>query len=124
MTFFKESKKATHIFISLSFFVSILYSYLLSFTDRGLPLLDWFNVGINLFWFSILAWVAWDIHRDKSGAKGTLLFLACLVSLLTGFDLFEEDGEFLLAGVSIVEALLLFSAYLSAPILHEKKSNA
>jgi hypothetical protein len=108
------NNKASIAFIGLSFLASVLYSYLLSHTERGLPLFDWFNIAIHIIWFGLLAWIAWDVHRGKPGAKGTLLFLALLVLLLTGFDLFEE-GSLLLAAVSFVEALFLFAAYWSFP---------
>jgi uncharacterized membrane protein SirB2 len=103
------------VLVSLSFLVSLLYSYLISHTERGLPLLDWFNITIHLVWFSVLAWVVWDIYRGKPYAKKTLLFLACVVGLLTGFDIFEKQGAWLLATISTLEALFLFAAYLLLP---------
>ena len=102
-------------FIALGFLALILYSYLLSHTERGLPLLDGFSVSIHLVWLSGLAWVAWGVHRRKPSAKWTLLFLAGLVGLLTGFDLFEEDSSLLLTTVSVVETLFFLAAYLSFP---------
>ena len=80
-----------------------------------MPLLDWFNIAIHLVWLTVLAWVAWDIHRGKPSAKKTLLLLACLVGLLTGFDVFEANGAWFLAAISALEALFLFAAYLTLP---------
>jgi uncharacterized membrane protein SirB2 len=57
----------------------------------------------------------WDIYRGKPYAKKTLLFLACVVGLLTGFDIFEKQGAWLLATISTLEALFLFAAYLLLP---------
>ncbi|MBL1142799.1 MAG: hypothetical protein HND53_12295 [Proteobacteria bacterium] len=111
----KENKKMAYMFMLLSFSASILYSYLLSFTERGLPLFDWFNLGLIIFWLSILLWVAWDIHKDKASAKGTLLFITCIVGLLTGIDFIEEDDFLPIAAVSVIETLFLFSAYLFSP---------
>ena len=105
------SSKPSVSFLSLAFLTSVVYSYFLSGTDRGLPLFDWFNIAIHIIWFSVLAWVAWDVYHCKVGAKSTVLGLACLVALLTGFDLFEENGSLLLASISVVEAFFLFAAY-------------
>lgn len=101
-------------FVSLSFLANLLYSYLLSHTERGVPLLDWFNIATHLVWLTVLAWVVWDIHRGKPSARKTLLFLACLVGLLTGFDIFEKHGAWF-ATISTLEALFLFAAYLLFP---------
>lgn len=102
-------------FIALSFLTSLLYSYLLSHTERGLPLLDEFNIALYTLWFAVLAWVAWDVYRHKPSARKTLLFLACLVGLLTGFDLFDEEGSILLVLAGVMEALFLLAAYFSFP---------
>ena len=108
-------KQLSVILIIMSFVVSIIYSYFLSFTERGLPLTDWFNIAINGMWFCILAWIAAQVYFEKNSAKGSLLFFACVVALLIGFDLFEEDGSLLLAGISTMQALFLFGAYLLVP---------
>jgi hypothetical protein len=102
--------------IAMSFVVSIFYSYLLSSTERGLPFFDWFNIALYFLWLGVLSWVAWDVYRGNVKAKGTLLFLTCLLSLLTGFELFDESSSPLLATVSTCETLLLFGAYLCFPI--------
>ena len=106
--------------MALSFLTSVCYSYLLSFTERGLPLSDWFSIGLIVFWLCILLWIAWNIHKDKSSAKGTLLFLSCILGLLTGIDFIEEGEYFFIAIVSVIEALLLFSAYLFAPKINKQ----
>ncbi|MEW8348021.1 MAG: hypothetical protein AB2687_06895 [Candidatus Thiodiazotropha taylori] len=117
-----KQKQISVILIISSFVVSIIYSYFLSFTERGLPLSDWFNIAINLLWFCILAWLAAQVHFEKKSAKGNLLFFACVLALLTGFDLFEEDGSLLLAGISTMQALFLFGAYFLVPNSFESKS--
>lgn len=98
------NKKVAITLIGLSFMTSILYSYLLSFTERGLPPLNWFNVTLNIIWLYVLLWVAWDIYRNKPRVKRVILFFASLSALSIGFDLFEEDGSLLLAGISSIEA--------------------
>lgn len=105
------NKKLAYICLVLSYLVSLLYSYFLSFTERGLPLLDSFNVGLHLFWLVILVWIAWDINKNKRYVKGTLLFLAILLVLLTGLDYFEADRSIQLVSLSLIEALLLFITY-------------
>jgi hypothetical protein len=107
-----KKKQISVILIISSFVVSIIYSYFLSFTDRGLPLTDWFNIAINGIWFIILAWLAAQVHYEKNSAKGNLLFFASILALFTGFDFFEEDASLLLAGISAIQTLFLFGAYL------------
>lgn len=84
----------------------------MSFTEYGLPFFGWFNVALNIIWFLILAWIAWDVYKDKPKVKGMMLFLTCLVVLLAGFDLFAEGGSLLLACISVAEALFLVAAYI------------
>ncbi len=104
-------KRVSIVLLFFCFSTSVLYSYILSFSERGLPFLDWFNISLYIIWFGILAWIAWNIHRDKPRAKDVVLFFSCLVILLTGFDLYEKDGSLLLAGISLIEASFLFSVY-------------
>jgi uncharacterized membrane protein YhdT len=117
-----QQKQLSIVLILLSFVVSIIYSYFLSHTERGLPLTDWFNIAINGIWFCILAWVAIKVYFEKKSAKDSLLFFACIVTLLTGFDLFEEDGSLLLASISTIQALFLFGAYFLIPNSIESES--
>lgn len=109
------SSRASVSLIALSFLVSFLYSYLLSQTDRGLPVFDWFNVAIHIIWICVLGSIAWGVHQREPSAKSTLLFLVGLTFLLTGFDVFEEDSSLPLAAVSLLESILLFGAYICFP---------
>lgn len=123
------SSKVSISFIALSFLAFVLYFYLLSHTEGWFPLLDWLgisiSISIHLAWFSLLAWVARNVHRRNPNAKSTLLLLACIVGLLAGFEFFSEaDDSLLLAAVNAVEALFLLAAYLSFPKIEGGETTA
>lgn len=100
--------------------VSLSYSYLLSFTDRGLPVNDPFNILINCAWLTILLWIGLDIYRRKPIEK-TLLFLVFLVFVFTLFDYFDEEVSSTLFILSTFESGLLFLIYFI--LIKNKKSN-
>ena len=105
--------------LAFSYIASIVYSYFLSFTERGIPLFDWFNIAVQLVWLAIVAWVAWGIYTNKPNAKRTVLFFAGLIGLLTIFDFLAEDTTLLLTSISAFQALLIFAAYMSMPNIGE-----
>jgi hypothetical protein len=90
--------------------VSLIYSYFLSFTERGLPITDPFNIFINAAWLAVLIWIAKEIFRRKDIEK-TLLILALIVSSLTVFDYFDDDVTVTLVILGSLEASLLFLTY-------------
>jgi len=117
----KENRKLPLILLAFSYIASIVYSYFLSFTERGIPLFDWFNIAVQLVWLAIVAWVAWGIYTSKPNAKRTVLFFAGLIGLLTVFDLLAEDTTLLLTCISAIQALLIFAAYMSMPNIGESE---
>jgi hypothetical protein len=100
--------------------VSLTYSYFLSFTERGLPVNDPFNILINCAWLAVLVWIGLDIYRKKPIEK-TLLFLSFLVFAFTLFDYFDEEVSSTLFVLSAFESGLLFLIYFILAKI--KKSN-
>lgn len=107
-----SGRKLSVLFIAASGVASLAYSYLLSDTERGLPVLDPFYIVVNVLWLALLTWVGRDVYRNGAKAKGLLLWIVFVVAAVTIFDFWDEDASMMLAGVSVIETLLLFAAYM------------
>ncbi|MCU7937024.1 MAG: hypothetical protein KZQ99_19480 [Candidatus Thiodiazotropha sp. (ex Dulcina madagascariensis)] len=108
----KENNKYIPIgLLGLSCLVSLIYSYFLSFTERGLPIGDPYSIVFNIAWLSVLMWLAWNIYNKKKGAEKSVLFVACLVAAFTLIDVFDASTSILLVAISIIESGLLFIVY-------------
>lgn len=91
--------------------VSLVHSYFLSFTARGLPIDDPFNIVFNLAWLAFLGWLAWGIYSNNKKTEKTILYLACFITLMTIFDAFDEGTPRLLTVLGVLTTGLMFATY-------------